>query len=240
MCIRDSSGRFWCRGTGTGKSRVELIVNSNIPTKLTQVCDGRFLYRLTEQNGKQQINFLDLDKLDNSDAGLIQSTLPASWIGNGSIDSLFFNIAEAFNFGAVKISEDNQYAELAGSWNPDHLAKLMINWVDHREILPQPNWSGKMPAQFPHGIRLRFVNTGNNWHPVEALFFKFDAKNEKQPTPMMSIKFASILEQPISESLFRMDTDATGPVDETQLYNDRVNLLMANQRVAEEAGDTIR
>ena len=230
-------GRFWSGGMGSQKSRLELILNSKPPIMLTQVCDGRFVYRLTEQ-GEKKIRFHSLEKLKDNEAGIVNATLPAKWISNGSIDSLFSNLADAFDFGATKTSPDNQYVELVGTWNPDHLSKLMVNWVDHREILPKPNWS-KLPPQFPHGARLRFAANGNKYTPVEVVFFKFDEETN-QPRPSMAVKFGPIHEQSISSELFRIDADETGAVDETELYNERIDLLMGNQRVAEETGGTIR
>ena len=230
-------GRFWSAGMGSRKSRLELILNSKLPIMLTQVCDGRFIYRLTEQ-GKKQIRFHSLEKVTDNDAGIVNATLPAKWISNGSVDSLFNNLADAFDFGATRTSPDNQYVELVGTWNPEHLSKLMINWVDHREILPKPDWS-KLPPQFPHGARLRFAASGNKYTPVEIVFFKFDEETD-QPGPSMVIKFGPIREQSISSELFRIDANETGAIDETELYNERIDLLMGNQRVAEETGGTIR
>jgi len=229
-------GRFWSRGMGSNQSRLELINRTSPQTMLTQVCDGRFVYRLHDP-GERKIKFHSLDRLKRDDAGIIQATLPANWISHGSIDSLFGNLAEAFDFGDLKTSPDNQYVELVGAWNPDHLAKLMVNWVDHREILPTPSWS-KLPPQFPHGARLRFASDGKKYSPVEVVFFKFDSENN-QPTPSMSIKFGPLTEQSISSDLFRIDAE-TGAIDETELYNERIDLLMGNQRVAEETGDTFR
>ena len=228
--------RFWSRGMGTRQSRLELILRSQPQAMLTQVCDGRYVYRLQEQ-GERKIKFHSVEKLKRDDAGIVQATLPASWISNGSIDSLFSNLADAFNFGAVKTSPDNQSVEVVGTWNPDHLAKLMLNWVDHREIVPEPNWA-KLPPHFPHGARLRFASSGTKYFPVEVVFFKFDSETN-QPNPAMTIKFGPIIEQSISSDLFRLDADESGAIDETELYNDRIDLLMGNQRVAEETGDTI-
>lgn len=230
-------GRFWCRGMDSRKSRLELILKSKPSMMLTQVCDGRFVYRLIDQ-GSRQIKFHSLDKLKDEDAGIVEATLPANWFSSGSIDSLFNNLAEAFNFGDLKTSPDNQYVELVGTWNPNHLAKLMVNWVDHREILPEPDWS-TLPPQFPHGARLRFANDGTKYAPVEIVFFKFDAESN-QPKPSITIRFGSIVEQSISADLFQIDADESGAVDETELYHDRIDLLMGNQRVAEQAGDAIR
>ena len=230
-------GRFWSRGMGSRQSRLELILLSQPQTMLTQVCDGRFVYRLHERDQKQ-IKFHSVEKLKRDDAGLVQATLPAKWISNGSIDSLFGNLADAFDFGAIKTTADNQHIELVGTWNPEHLAKLMINWVDHREILPTPDWS-KLPPQFPHGVRLRFTGNGTRYSPVEVLFFKFDDETN-QPKPSMSIKFGPIVEQSISQDMFRIDAQESDAIDETELYNERIDLLMGNHRVAEETGGTIR
>ncbi|WP_148619022.1 hypothetical protein [Mariniblastus fucicola] len=232
-------GRFWSRGAGTNQSRLELILGAESPAKLTQVCDGRFLYRLTEHNGERKIKFISLEKLDNQDASIVESTLPAGWVGTGSIDSLFKNLSEAFKFAAIHELADAGQVELTGTWKPEHLAKLMINRVDHREIMPSPDWS-KLPPQFPHGVRLRFKNTSGNWYPSEVMFIQFDTENGSKPKPMISIKFGPLIQQSLSAELFQIDADETGAVNETELYNERIDLLTGKQRVAEEAGNAIR
>ncbi len=233
-------GRFWNQGQGSGKSRLELILDSKNPKKLTQVCDGRFLYRLTEHRDQRQLKFHDLRRLNNEDAGIVQATLPAAWVGSGSLGSLFSNLTDAFNFGAMKSSPNNQrLVEMVGTWNPTHLSKLMANRVDHREILPSPDWS-KLPPQIPHGVRLRFENQDSSgWQPVEILFFKFDGET-KTPAPTMSIQFGQIHHQSISAEFFRLDFDETGAIDETDLYNEHIDLMTGKHRVAEETGDAMR
>ncbi|MDB2686422.1 hypothetical protein N9Y42_04365 [Mariniblastus sp.] len=54
------------------------------------------------------------------------------------------------------------------------------------------------------------------------------------------MKFGPIVEQSISEDSFCFDANETGAIDETELYTERIDLLMGNQRVAEETGGTIR
>jgi len=231
-------GRFWCHGKGSSKSRLELIPDSKAAMKVTQVCDGRFLYRLTESHDKKKLNFYSLDKLNNDDAGIIESTLPATWVG-GSVSDLFSNLADAFRFGDMKTATDNQYVEVVGTWKPKYLAKLMVNWVDHREILPEINWE-KLPSHLPHGTRMRFTNNAGQWQPNEVTFFRFDAKSGNQPTPALVIRFGMIHQQAVSEDLFRIDSDASDATDETELYNGRIDILTGKQRVADEASGTIR
>jgi len=233
--------RFWNQGQGTQQSRLELILDSDNPTKLTQICDGRFLYRLTEQRDKRQLKFHDLQRLNNEDARIVQATLPASWAGKGSFESLFNHLIDAFNFGSVKTAADNQQlVEIAGTWNPTHLSKLMANRVDHREILPTPDWS-KLPEHIPHGVRLRFLNDADTGlQPVEILFFKFNQDAMDRPTPMLSIKFQQIRHQSISADLFRFEYDETGAIDETDLYNEHIDLMTGKHRVAEEPSDVVR
>ncbi len=234
-------GRFWNQGQGTKQTRLELILDSANPVKLTQICDGRFQYRLMEHRDSRQLKFHDLQRLENEDAGIIKATLPASWVGEGSFDSLFRHLSEAFNFGEVKTaSGDLQLMEIVGTWNPDRLAKLMAGRVDHREILPSPNWS-KLPPQIPHGVRLRFrgaVDSG--WEPVEILFFKFNEEVASPPSTAMSIKFAQIRRQSISADLFRFEFDETGAIDETEIYNRHIDVVTGKNRVAEETSGAIR
>lgn len=236
--VQTMQGRFWSGGLGTRKSRLELLTVSKT-AMVTQVCDGRFQYRLTELNQEKKLSFYNIDKLDNQDAGLIESTLPATWIGQGSISNLLSNLADACRFGEMKASADNQFVEVTGTWNPDHLAKLMMNWVDHREILPETDWS-KLPPHFPHGTRISFANAAGQWHPNEIVFFRFNAENGNQPTPILLVSFGTIQNQEIPEELFQIDNQESSATDETELYNERIDGLKGKQRVADEASNTIR
>lgn len=232
---------FWNQGQGTGQSRMELILNSPYPVKLTQICDGRFLYRLTEQQNKRRLKFHDLQRLHNEDAGIVESTLSATWVGSGSLDSLFANLSEAFEFSPAKsVNSDQQLIEFTGTWNPTHLSKLMINRVDHREVLPTPKWT-KLPPNLPHGVRMRFANTSENgWQPAEIAFFKFDQDDSHQPTVSMSIKFGQVHQQSISPKLFQLEFDEPGAVDETDIYNEHIDSMIGSYRLAEKSGDSAR
>ena len=232
-------GRFWCQGMGSRKSRLELIPDSSAAMKLTLVCDGRFFYRLTEWHDQKKLGFFSLDKLNNGDASIIESTLPASWVGSGSIADLFSNVAEAFQFDGVKTSADNQFVEIVGTWKATHLARLMANWVDHREILPTTKWE-TLPPHIPHGARMRFANVSGRWHPKEVTFFRFDPENADRPDPILLVRFGEIQYRPISAELFQINSDETDAKDETELYNERIDILTGKRRVAEEIGDKIR
>ncbi len=237
----NASGRggFWCGGLGTGKSRLELILESETESMLTQICDGRFLYRVSEHNGNRRLKFYNINKLNNEDAGIVQSTLPATWIGQSSIGGFFSNIADAFNFEDLKSSTDGQHVEIVGSWNTEYLARLMVNWVDHRKILPKPDWS-TVPEQIPHGARLRFTRIGGVWQPGEIVFFRFDTDKTNQPIPALTVKFDPIHQQSIADELFQIDGNETDAFDETDLYNDRIDILTGKHRVAEDSSDAIR
>ena len=234
-------GRFWNQGQGSQQSRMELILSSTNPTKLTQICDGRFSYRLTEHHNKRELKFFDVQRLKNSDAGMINATLPATWVGTGSLDSLYTNLAEAFNFADVKLAPGNSnMVEAVGTWKPIPLSKLMANRVDHRDIVPKTKWE-LLPPQIPHGVRLRFSNVANvGWQPAEILFFKFNEDSGGKPVPAMSIQFAQIRYQSISADLFNLESDESGAIDETWLYNQHIDLMTGKNRVAEDSGDTIR
>lgn len=236
--VQSMHGRFWSGGLGTRKSRLELLTHSKT-AMVTQVCDGRFQYRLTELNQDKKLRFYNIDKLDNKDASIIESTLPASWTGGGSVSDLLSNLADAYRLGEMKASTDNQFVEITGTWNSEYLAKLMINWVDHREIIPETDWA-KLPPHIPHGARMRFANTNGHWHPNEIAFFRFDTENDNQPTPILLVRFGTILSQEIPEELFRIDETESSATDETELYNARIDVLSGKQRVADEASGTIR
>lgn len=232
-------GKFWCGGHGSRKSRLELIPQAE-NAKITQVCDGRFLYRLIESDEDQQLKFYNLEKLEGGDASLLGSSHPATWVGRGSVGGLLANLAEAFIFEGMKSSQDGQHVEIAGTWNADRLAQLMANWVDHRSIIPTTDWS-KIPRQIPHGVRLRFTNSAGDWQPTEFHFFRFDAENKLSPTvPAMTVRFGPIQRRSIGDELFEIDVDQANTSDQTESYTNRLDILTGKRRVAEDLGDSIR
>lgn len=234
-------GRFFEQGNQTGNSRIELVTERSLG-KVTHVCDSRFLYKLTEQNKKREMSYVRLRDLNTDDARLILATLPASWVGTASIGSLLGNVGEAFQLEQVETSDNSGMTiQLEGTWNPDHLSKLMLNHVDHREIIPETDWS-RLPKQFPHGVRIQIAAVNDALQPTAIQFFRFaDDDPQEQPTEnILTINFGPFQNRTLSDDLFRMDSNEAGAIDETQLYHDRIEMLSGKNRIAEDNGPTIR
>ena len=228
------NGKFWCSGRGRNRSRFELIPNSD-DAMITQVCDGRFVYRLIESAESRTLRFYDLEKLGSDDFGLQQDPSPVDWIGSNSVTGLLSTLADAFRFEPMKSSADGQQVELVGSWDPQLLAKLLINHIDHRSILPSPDWS-KVPQQIPHGVRLRFTNQQGDWQPAEFLFFRFDdTQPASQLTAALTVRFSPLEYQAISDELFQIDSTGADTSEETGAYRRRIEVFTGKRRVADDA-----
>ena len=98
--------------------------------------------------------------------------------------------------------------ELAGTWSPEDLAKLMINHVDHRLIIPKIQYE-KLPPQIPHAARVRLkrdILHPNQWAPVSIEFLQIDSETPSQLTTVLSIQFDSF--QPVSYTHLTLPTKA--------------------------------
>jgi hypothetical protein len=222
---------------------MELIPKTKNPIKVTQVCDGRTLFRLLQRGQIQRLTFTRLDLLKNKDAGLIEATLPATWVGAGSVDKLFSHLAEAFDFGVPQqVASKPGYFELTGTWKPQALAKLMVNRIDHKKLAPKVDWE-LLPPQMPHGVKIVVSNlSGDSWAPDEVNFFQFK-KGEAQENKIelaMSIRFSGIREQAINPDLFSLQAKDVPAKDETDLYNERIKLMAGSDRVADGASSEVR
>lgn len=224
-------GRFWQLGQSSLKSRIELIPDSPLPTKTTHLCDGRFCYRLTETKDKQKLAFFDISTLEET-----TPIKAGHWIPTASLDRLFSFLGSSFKFRIHSSPNDPSALELAGTWVPEDLAKLMINHVDHRLIIPEIQYH-KLPPQMPHAVRVRLKQDlmhRDQWAPVAVEFLQIDSDSETQLNTVMSIAFDSIQPGINDPSLFRMD-DVTGrSADISPRYLDRFKVIFGNQRVAEQ------
>lgn len=223
-------GRFWLFGQGSNKSRIELIPNSLEPTKITQLCDGRFCYRLTQTNQQQKLSFCDLSSIEGS--------LPATrrhWVPTTSVDRLFSFLASSFRFRLQASKQDPASLHLAGTWIPEDLAKLMIDHVDHRLIVPKVDYQ-KLPPQIPHAVRVHLKRDTfhqNQWAPLSVEFLQINPDSPAELQSVMSIRFDSVQPGPGDTSLFQMENVTGRSVDVSPRYSRRFEVMFGKERVAD-------
>ena len=228
-----AEGRFWQIGQGTRKARMELAFSDQpIHRSLLQICDGRFVYHVKQTGAEQKINFIDLDRLRNQDAHLSVATTPASWIGQGSLASLFDHLRMAFKFDPPQVQSDNGTTvyHLTGDWRPRELYQLLDGVVPKRHLTPVIEL-GKTPEQIPHSIKLE-VRSDNNGQltPVAIRFYRFDDTSIDPSTaydrPMVEVKFNRFDKVAMLDSrLFTLQSSDGESVDMTDDYNRRVEEL---------------
>jgi hypothetical protein len=82
----------------------------------------------------------------------------------------------------------------------------------------------------------------SGWQPSEIQFFQFE-EQESENSPgqiVMAISFGEFQMRSLSDDLFRLEFNDSGEISETELYNQRIDLLSGNNRVAEGVGGTVR
>ena len=150
-------GKYLQKGSGKDqKIRFEMAVRSATDKFVfTQVNDGQRLWLLEEMTDKQDLRFMDLQRL--RDAGLLTgadtSSPELNAIGLGGLPGLMKNIQSLFQFGrAVKLEWNGMTVwAMRGVWRTDRLAEICpsLDQGDGKD-------SSKIISKFPE------------WVPVEV------------------------------------------------------------------------
>ena len=211
------------------KSRLELIFDDSLsPLSILQICDGQFSYTLRSGGKQQRLEFVDLGRLENKDAGLSAVALPASWVMGGGIGATLIHYAEAFHFQAIDIN-DPERLHVRGVWDTRVLANLLYSIDDElpQERPTEVEWDN-LPAHMPHGIELTFSKlTGEVMQPETITLFQF-AKGQGRAiaTPMMIIEFDTFeVPNALPPALFTIESNGFEAVEVTDVYNEKIREL---------------
>ena len=242
------SGHYVQAGQGTGKARTTLafhipdaaqaahpsaVTSTATPPqqKVTNLCDGRFVYRLHEDliEVEQTLEFYDLQKIKNSKSDRRNSTLaprpgiplaPGELMASG-MAGLLQHLADEFRFAIVAEEKNAQRTRvLRGTWQPSRIQSLMQGYLKTDRQQPDLAWS-QLPPNLPHAVELSLVRT-TEWElfPSRLTFYQFQKIDERTTAiPVVVIEF----QDPkaigtVSDDQFVLRSENLEATDLTQQY----------------------
>jgi len=219
-------GKYFQTDNGL-KSRLELIFDdSQSPLSVLQICDGQFSYTLRSNGKQQKLEFVDLSRLENKDAGLSALALPTSWVMGGGLGATLIHYAEAFHFQAINTNDPDRL-HLRGIWDTQTLARLLYSDVDVQQRPKEVQWE-KLPAHMPHGIELTFSKLGGEViQPETITMFQFTQQQGRAVAKsMMTIEFDTLaVSNTLPPALFTIESSGFEAVEVTDIYNRKIREL---------------
>ena len=226
------NGRFWQHGQSSLKSRIELMPETEVPVKVTHLCDGRFCYRFRQRETDQDLAFFDLGSFESSSDASPGMTNP--WISTASVDKLFSSLADCFQFNPKAVQGNPSLVELVGTWQPEVLASLTIHQVERKHIVPKIKYE-ELPPQFPHVVRVRLrkgPQVPPRWAPISVDYLQLDDANPSELKVVMKVGFEQLQPGVQDLSLYRMENVAGRSVDISDRYKNRLRQILKKNRTA--------
>ena len=225
------NGQFLNSGEGRGLTRMDLSFEVSDETELvvSQICDGKFFYRV-EQLGKQRsIEFLDLSEFaQNGETGVSEN--PTQWLSRSGTISLLQNLGTAFDFKppASEAVGGLNMLHLRGQWKPSAISNILNGKSVHLDKDTQTvNWR-RLPKQVPHGVD---VYLGNDeflpLFPYRIVFFQIDSEDENVKHAVVTMELyevEKVAAPPID--LFRVNTNDSRQIDLSSAYRERIKQMV--------------
>ena len=246
-----ASGQYFQMGQGSHRSRLELEFQSGSEVANSfQLCDGRFVFRLHTFGGKQQFEFVDLNRFSEQTTTTTSFT-PSNWIATGGLASLLEQFNQSFNFGAPKqitTADQTQLTVIRGCWNERALRHTLGNQaaivfpdkpkIRSRNAIP---WDS-IPQQLPHGIEVVFGNDALlGEFPREIRYLKFASSPEggaMHLEPMMTLQFSRPKEtDELTENMFVIRSRDIESVDTTDQYLAQVKSILAKRQAEKKSNE---
>ena len=246
-----ASGQYFQMGQGSHRSRLELEFQAGEEVANSfQLCDGRFVFRLQTFGGKQQFEFVDLNRFNEQTTANATFT-PSNWIATGGLASLLEQFNQSFNFGAPKqvtAADQTQLTIIRGCWNERALrhtlgSQAAIVFPDKPKIRSRNAipWDS-IPQQFPHCIEVVFSNDALlGEFPREIRYLKLVSNPDggaMRLEPMMKLQFSRPAETaPLTENMFVIRSRDIESVDTTDRYLAQVKSILAKRQAEKKSNE---
>jgi hypothetical protein len=238
------AGVYVQTGQGEGKTRTSLAFHSisskqstDTPTtppqqQVTNLCDGRFVYRLHENlvQNQQTLEFYDLQKIKNSKSVRRNQSArarPSMPLAPGELMSsgmagLLQHLADEFRFAVVADSEAPSTTSkvLRGTWRPSRLQRLLRDHLSPEQLDAGLAWS-HLPPNLPHAVEVTLISSAAlDLFPSQLVFYQFQPDNDRtiaKPVVIIQFQQPATLET-VSDDQFVLRSDNLEATDLTQQY----------------------
>ena len=222
---------------------------------ISQICDGRFLYTLVQNQEDHHLEFIDLRKIQEVREGKQrgQHPDPTNWIATGGLASLIENLSLAFEFIEPQVREIDglQVCRVDGIWRSEDIRELLNGQVAEDQLAPEIVWH-QLPPQLPHQVSLTLVhNPDLGWLPSKLHYFQFE-KTKKHDDPSdshrSSLRLVGLFyfshPKPLSisaEQLIQIDSGDIETIDATHHYVHQIYQIELDRQAKSllEGGDSI-
>ena len=236
-------GRLIQEGQGSRRARMEIEfgrrssgASSDKPArKMTQICDGRFLFRIFQGGDQDRVEFVDLNRIGGIEGRIAAGLLPATLNGDGRLSNMLRQVAKAFEFATPvhQTIAGKPVMVISGRWRPKTLETLLSGLVEKKHLFPVVHYD-RLPAQIPHGIEIVLEQGGGRAEfqtPMAIRFVQFESSRDlSSPQTMLAITFQSIQQvASVSDAMFEMVDDGNEATDMTNIYNMRIKKMVDNQ-----------
>jgi hypothetical protein len=236
--VTTANGRYIQKGQGTPAARWDFEFESTeLPTKLTQVFDGRFFYRIYQSGEKKTLSCVDLYHIpelpESQSPGVVG---PTDWFGIGGLPTMLAQMTGAFDFSVVDVrqagSDGNlmQLITIRGQWKTDSLRQFLRDQIDPAFLQPPVQWN-QLPLQMPHEIEI-VLGTDDylKLFPYRITFRRNHRDgNGWVAESMFALQFHHVTKlETISHETFVVSSDDVQPQDLTDDFLGKVKALLVH------------
>ena len=151
-------GRYFQQGRGSKRSRMEFRVgDESEPAMMTQICDGRFYYTITQTANQYRLEHANLETVSEANrSGKPLLNSPTDLMANGGVASALRNLLATFDFESPEPIELGgvPMVSLRGVWKSDALQHLLKDWVDPAAFQESTIDWNRLPKHIPHAVEV--------------------------------------------------------------------------------------
>ncbi len=228
-----AEGSYLQMGQGSGRTKLEFAFGDpDDPSRLLQVCDGRFYYCMASNHEASSLEFVDLMQVAQADQQQLMAS-PSSWMTMGGLPGLLQNTASAFEFQPVEQLQlgDIPVFHIRGKWKKEFLTRILGGTVDRAWIENSMQWH-QLPGQLPHVVEIYLGN--DSFFPLFPYRIEFlrldkddDGTNLKRVFTFELFEVNRLAE--ISDESFKVNYENITPIDITDEFVRRIEQLRPAQ-----------
>jgi hypothetical protein len=205
--------------------RLELSIQAGgKPTSVKQVCDGHDLWMHWRLGETEQLQHVDLARIEQALAespAAVQAANPTGTLATGGLPKLLTQLAKNFDFSQVPprpgILSDEPVWTAVGVWKLDKLALLAPDAVRGAEMV-----ADKVPTHLPHQVVIQCGQS--DLFPYKLVYQRWTPQGEQRAlVPVVSVEFFQVaLGAELDPSQFDYRPQNINVADRTDVYLSQV------------------